>query len=154
MNGNKLKAALKKFTKESTIDEIVSGGYDETEANDIYSALQLGKTGGIDLSSIDYQNLTGKAFSDYLDILDPLPLHEKYDFEEWLATSEMKFRINENTGDKEQYLAGIKLNGNKRIALTRITLRDAIELNKHVNHLNTAESRGTSKYYLMAKEQR
>lgn len=106
---------------------------------------------GLELAQFDYTNLTGTAFEDYQKIERSLLFGQKYDFEVWLATSIMKFRINENSGEKEQYMNGITLNGAKPIEVTRISALQAMELNRQITHLNGAEYRGTSKYLLLKK---
>lgn len=101
------------------------------------------------LQNIDYQNLNGDTFKEYQEVVNGLFLNDKYDFEMWLATSVRKFRVNEDNGEREEYISGITLNGNKPIQLTRIKLKDALEMNKQVSH-NQGE-RGNSKYFLLAK---
>lgn len=105
----------------------------------------------LQLADIDYQKLEGEAFDNYLKVTEGLFLNNKYDFEVWKASSIQKFRINENSGDKEAYIKGIKLNSNQPIQKTRIKWSDAQELNKQVSH-NMAEAQ-TSKYYLLVKPQ-
>lgn len=104
---------------------------------------------GLELNDIDYSNLQGPAFKQYQEVIDDLILNDKYDFEMWLATSVRKFRVNEDNGDREEYIAGIQLNGNKPIQTTRIKVKDALELNKQVSH--NQGDRGWSKYYLLKK---
>lgn len=104
---------------------------------------------GLPLENIDYSNLNGEAFKNYMEIVNGLLLNTKYDWEMWKASSEQKKRFNEDTGKVDDYIAGIKLNGNKPIQTTRITLRDALQLNAQVSH-NQADA-GNSKYLLLAK---
>ena len=103
------------------------------------------------LAKFDYTNLNGKAFEEYQSIVSSLLFNQKYDFEEWLASSKLKFRINEDTGEKYQYMDGVILNGAKPISIVRISAIQARELNAHVTHLTGNEYRGTSKYYLLKK---
>lgn len=96
----------------------------------------------------NYTNLEGKAFTDYQDTLGELLLNEKYDFEEWNAIILPKFRLNEDTGDKEEYINGVQLMGAKPVMTTRITLKQAIELNRFAT---TRKDDRNSKYYLLKK---
>lgn len=106
---------------------------------------------GLDLAGIDYTNLTGANFEAYKEIESRLEFGKKYDFEVWAASSVLKFKMNENTGEKYQVMSGIQLNGAKPIEVTRISALQAREINQHVTHLQGNEYRGTSKYLLLKK---
>jgi hypothetical protein len=106
---------------------------------------------GLGLERFDYKKLEGQHFEDYQEIVSKLQLQEKYDFEIWKATSIVKFRMNADTGDKEAYIDGIKLNSADPVQKTRIKAMDALEINKHVSHLKGNEITSTSKYCLLAK---
>lgn len=101
------------------------------------------------LQNFDWNKpIDGPTFKSYMELFGNLLLNDKYLFEEWLATSVQKFRINENTGDKEEYIAGIKLHGKEPINTTLITVKNAMTLNSFVTH-NLSE-RSNSRYYLLA----
>lgn len=101
------------------------------------------------LLEIDYANLTGKAFDDYGEIESQLFMNEKYDFELWVATSVLKFKFDEDSGEKTQYMNGVRLHSNKPVQVTRMTVQQAREINKHVKS-GVNESRN-SKYMLLVK---
>lgn len=102
-----------------------------------------------ELLELDYSKLQGDAFDQYQDIEADLLMNKKYDFEMWLATSQIKFKMDEDTGDKVAYMNGIILHGNKPIQLSRMTAAQSRELNSHVK--TGAPERQNSKYYLLAK---
>jgi hypothetical protein len=91
---------------------------------------------GIDgLRNFDWGNpVIGDVYKAYVELFGKLRLNEKYYFEEWLATSIQKFRVNEDTGEKESYIAGITIHGNKPINTTLITVANANVLNSFVTH--------------------
>lgn len=104
------------------------------------------------LADINYQNLTGEDWAKYQKVTDGLFLNNQYDFEVWKAASVQKFKMDEDSGDKIPYIAGIKLISNQPIQKTRVKWSDALELNKFVSDSKTREAQ-TSIYYLLAKPQ-
>lgn len=102
-----------------------------------------------DLLELDYSKLQGKAFEEYEEIESELLMHSKFDYEMWLATSQFKFKLDEDTGEKIAFMNGVILHGNKPIQITRLTAAQARELNNHVK--TGAPERQNSKYYLLAK---
>lgn len=106
---------------------------------------------GLDLAGFDYANLHGEAFKKYQEIADSLQFGQKYDYEVWNAGSKMKFGLDENTGEKYQFIDGIVLYAAKPIEVVRISALQARELNSHVTHLTGNEYRNTSKYLLLKK---
>lgn len=112
---------------------------------------ELEPNAGLDLAGFDYTNLTGENFKKYREIESSLEYGKKYDFEVWNAGSKLKFGVDEDTGNKYQYLDGIILYAAKPIEVTRISALQAKELNNHVTHLTGNEYRNTSKYLLLKK---
>ncbi|MDB5288544.1 MAG: hypothetical protein JWR05_3493 [Mucilaginibacter sp.] len=112
---------------------------------------------GLGLENIDYGIMDGASseaianFNRYKEIEAKLLLNDKYDFEIWKATSVQKFKMDEDSGDKIPYTAGLILNAAKPIQKTRITAAAALEINKHVSHMKANEFTATSKYCLLAK---
>lgn len=96
-----------------------------------------------DVSGIDYENLTGDNWKKYQEIETSLFMHQHYDFEQFTARPIRKFRVNEDTGEKEQYMAGIEVTGAKPKMRTRISARDARTMNVQI------ATNGL--YYLLAK---
>lgn len=148
MNANTLKAAVKRHAANPTKEAILADekNFTEDEANEILAA--IAKEPKIDLSDFDYSNLEGKSFEDYQEIVGKLFLDEKYDFEEWNAIAVTEFEFDRKTGNKTQIITGIKLMGNKPVMNTRITLRQALEINRHVTTVATDRN---SKYLLLKK---
>lgn len=105
----------------------------------------------LDLERFDYQNLNGADFEAYLELVHGLRSMDKYDFELWVAISDIEKEFDKKSGKIFDFVAGIKLQGNKPVQVTRLLVRDALELNKHVSHLNAPEVRLTSKYLLLVK---
>lgn len=110
---------------------------------------------GLGLEDFNYSEMHGQnaeskqMFEDYQKVTGKLLLNEKYDFEYWNAVGVYKYKVNEDTGEKEKYIAGIQLLGNKPIGkVTRISWLMAKEINTHVG--NNATDRN-SKYLLLAK---
>ncbi len=102
-----------------------------------------------ELKDIDYTKLTGETLEKYLAIVASLDQEKYYDFEYWMAKGDLKYRINEDSGEKELYLKGIILNGSAPRNVTRIAVKFANDLNASINdpsigHLN-------SKYLLLKK---
>lgn len=106
----------------------------------------------LQLADIDYQNLNGEAWDNYQKITEGLLMNNKYDFECYKASSVGKFKMDEDTGAKIAYIAGIKLNSTIPTQKTRIKWSDAQELNSHVSDAKTREAQ-TSVYYLLSKPQ-
>jgi hypothetical protein len=118
-----------------------------------------------DLSGFDYTKLTGDDYKKYIAIAGEfgvdengrprykteLQLNEKYFYEQWKAIGEKKFRLNEDTGEREEYIAGIRLTGATPIMRTKITAKNAIDLNTQLS--TNPQEHANSKFYLLAKDQ-
>lgn len=85
-----------------------------------------------DVSGINYENLTGDDWKKYQEVEAGLRMHDHYDFEQWGAKPIRKFRINEDTGVQEQYIAGMEITSAKPKMRTRVSARDARILNGQV----------------------
>lgn len=101
-----------------------------------------------DLTEFDYRNLNGQSFLNYQQIALNLPADNEFVYEQYSAFGEFKFRINENTGDKEEYLFGIKLKSSDPINVTQIPAKMARELNEQIMAKHPVSN---SRYYLLKK---
>lgn len=103
----------------------------------------------LELDGLDYSKLKGKDFERYQEVESGLLMNDKYDYEMWLATYDIEFDLDRQTGKPIQKMVGITLHGNKPIQLSRMTAAQARELNSHIK--TGAPERQNSKYYLLAK---
>lgn len=103
----------------------------------------------LELDGLDYSKLKGKDFERYQEVESSLLMNDKYDYEMWLATYDIEFDLNKQTGKPVEKMVGITLHGNKPIQLSRMTAAQARELNSHIK--TGAPERQNSKYYLLAK---
>lgn len=103
----------------------------------------------LELDGLDYSKLKGKDFERYQEVELSLLMNDKYDYEMWLATYDIEFDLDRQTGKPIQKMVGITLHGNKPIQLSRMTAAQARELNSHIK--TGAPERQNSKYYLLAK---
>lgn len=105
-----------------------------------------------DLIGLNYNRLEGKEWETYQRVEQALFMNEKFDYEVWLAQPIVKFRINEDTGDKESYIAGMITNGGKQgggpLMTTRISAVQARENNKHAKP-GASEARNSKYYFLV-----
>jgi len=67
----------------------------------------------LDLEEFDYKKFDAstperiKSFIDYLTLAESLPMNKSYLYDKFFAKGIFKFRINEDTAEREKYLAGI-----------------------------------------------
>ena len=102
----------------------------------------------LDLSSFDYDNLTGESFQKYQELVNSLPGHENKDFVQYMASGVFKTILNDNA-DKEVILIGIKINNIKPVNFTRVPVNVARNLNAQIMDRNNPAS--NSRYFLLKK---
>jgi len=102
----------------------------------------------LELSSFDYDNLTGESFQKYQDLVNSLPGHENKDFVQYMASGVFKTILNDNA-DKEVILIGIKINNIKPVNTTRVPVNVARNLNAQIMDRNNPPS--NSRYFLLKK---
>jgi len=101
-----------------------------------------------DLSGFDYKNLNGQSLVEYQKIAASLPLDQEFTFEQYSAFGEFRFRLNEITGEKEEYVYGIKLRNSDPINITKIPAGYARDLNAQLMAKHPITN---SRYYLLKK---
>ena len=105
-----------------------------------------------ELIPLNYRALNGKTWETYQEIEQSLLMNDKYDYEVWLAQPTMKWRINEDTGEREQYMTGVQINngaiGGGPLMVTRISVVQARENNKHAKP-GASEARNSKYYFLV-----
>jgi hypothetical protein len=117
---------------------------------------------GLGLEAFDYEKFDAatdqakQSFKDYLAIAGSSPqnagkldINAKYDYEVYRALSIVKYKVNEDTGEKDEYIAGLRILSSSPLQKTRVKAKDALTLNAFVTH--NAKEQQTSKYYLLAK---
>lgn len=95
---DEIKAAIaadeKKFTPEE-VEEIFQALGKPADENDAETEPEVPKTGNasLDLSRFNYGNMVGQPFLDYMELIDSLPMHEKYDFEQYKVSPVVRERF-------------------------------------------------------------
>jgi hypothetical protein len=105
-----------------------------------------------ELSELNYRALNGEAWNKYQEVEQSLFMNDKYDYEVWFAQPTMKWRINEDTGEREQYQTGVQINngaiGGGPLMISRVSVMQARENNKHAKP-GASESRNSKYYFLV-----
>jgi hypothetical protein len=96
----------------------------------------------------DYTKLSGKAFQEYIEHIDSLPLHDMCDFELYAVKP---VRVERYPGLKDTPIdfVGLTLRNTTPEHKTRIPVKVAKEYNNQI--LNQHSIAGHGKYYLLAK---
>ena len=105
----------------------------------------------IDLSAIDYNNLTGEAFDKYMALIGGLSGHESKDFTQYMASGVFKRELDLNAAEPTYVytLIGIKINRPDPVNKTRIPVKMARDLNAQI--MNRDNIASNSRYYLLTK---
>ena len=101
-----------------------------------------------ELSALDYDNLTGEDFEKYQKIAMSMPADKEFVYEQHMATGIFKFRLNQDTGEKEEYLFGIKVHSRAPINVTKIPAQHARLMNEQIY---AKFDERNSRYYLLQK---